>query len=220
MTDASDQGLAAYSIDSFLHELASSAPVPGGGAAAALVGATAAALVSMVANLTIGRPRYAAVEVEMSAILTEVERFRRDLLRLADADAKAYEVVGAAMRLPRSTEAERQIRTEAIQRALVGAAAPPAEVMDLCRALVPLCLRLAARGNSNVASDAGVAGELAAAGVRSSVLNVRVNLAELKDADVVRRYENRIASATAGLSDDVDRLSAIVRAQIAPKGTA
>jgi formiminotetrahydrofolate cyclodeaminase len=191
--------------------------VPGGGAVAAIVGAMAAALVGMVANLTLGRPRYAAAEVEMGSILAEVERYRTELLRLADADAAAYEAVGQAMRLPRGSDEERQLRSAAIQRALAGAASPPAEVMDVCRAIVPLCLRVAARGNSNVASDAGVAGELAAAGVRSSMFNIRVNLGDLKDAQLVRSYENRIASAEAGLEDDVNRLTAIVRAKIAPK---
>jgi formiminotetrahydrofolate cyclodeaminase len=153
----------------------------------------------------------------MAAILAEVERYRTELARLADADASAYEAVARAMRLPRGTDEERQLRSAAIQAALAGAAGPPAEVMDLCRAIVPLCLRVAARGNSNVASDAAVAGHLAAAGVRASIFNARVNLSELKDGEIARAYENRIASAEAGLQADLDRLTAIVRAKIAPK---
>jgi formiminotetrahydrofolate cyclodeaminase len=211
------QGVDACSVGSFLNDLASTAPTPGGGAAAALVGAMCAALVAMVANLTVGRPRYEAIDSEMRSILERAEGFRRDLVRLADDDARAYGVVAAAMRLPRKTDEERASRDATIQLALLRAAEPPAEVMDVCRALVPLCLVVAAHGNANVASDAGVAAELAASAVRSSIYNVRVNLAELKDQAVVSRYESRIAGAESGLSDDVDRVTAIVRAKIAPK---
>lgn len=206
-------------IRAFLDELASSAATPGGGAAAALVGAMAAALVAMVCNLTIGRPRYGAVDPAMKTILNQAETSRMELIRLVEDDARAYSEVAAASRLPRSTEEERVFRTAALQLALEGAAGPPLEVMERCRALVPLAMQVAAHGNVNVASDAGVAAELAAAGVRGSVVNVRVNLAELKSGELIQRYEARIARAEAGLTDDLYRVSAIVRAKLAPKST-
>ncbi len=212
-----EQGLSSATVVDFLDELASSAATPGGGAAAALVGAMAAALVSMVANLTIGRPRYATVDAAMRTILTRSETARRELQRLADADARAYGAVAAAYRLPRDDAAARAVRAEAIQRALAEAAGPPLAVMEVCRSLLPLCLQVAAHGNPTVVSDAGVAGELAVAGVRSSIVNVRVNLAELKDAGFVARAEERIAAAEVDLAADLDRLVAIVRAKLAPK---
>lgn len=206
-------------IQTFLDELASSAPTPGGGAATALVGAMGAALVSMVCNLTIGRPRYSGVDAAMRDILARSEQIRRSLTALADDDAAAYADVAGAYRLPRSDEAEKAARAEAIQRALIRAAGPPLAVMKECRALVPLCLQVAAHGNATVASDAGVAAELAVAGVRASVLNVRVNLAEITDAEFVARAEEEIAAAESGLQEDLDRAIAIVRAKLAPKAT-
>jgi len=207
------------SIQTFLDELASSAPTPGGGAATALVGAMGAALVSMVCNLTIGRPRYAGVEAAMRDILTRSEQIRQNLIALADDDAAAYAEVVAAYRLPRSDEAEKAARAEAIQRALVRAAVPPLAVTKECRSLVPLCLQVAAHGNVAVVSDAGVAAELAAAGVRASILNVRINLAEIKDAEFVAKTEDDLAAAERGLQEDLDRAISIVRAKLAPKAT-
>ena len=110
MTGVTEQELPATSIGQFLDDLASAAPAPGGGAATALVGATAAALVSMVANLTIGRPRYVAVDAAMRSILDKAEASRRDLTRIADDDARAYAGVAAAYRLRVAKFWERQWR--------------------------------------------------------------------------------------------------------------
>ncbi len=205
------------SIQTFLDELASSAPTPGGGAATALVGAMGAALVSMVCNLTIGRPRYANVEAAMRQILARSEQIRQNLVALAEEDAAAYADVAAAYRLPRASEAEKAARADAIQHALVRAVGPPLAVMKECRTLVPLCLQVAAHGNVAVVSDAGVAAELAAAGVHASILNVRVNLAEIRDAAFVAQTETEIATVESGLEDELDRAIGIVRAKLAPK---
>ncbi len=204
-------------IQTFLDELASSAPTPGGGAATALVGAMSAALVSMVCNLTIGRPRYAHAETAMRQILARSEEIRQNLAALAEADAAAYADVAAAYRLPRASETEKAARADAIQHALIRAAGPPLAVMKECRSLVPLCLQVAAHGNATVVSDAGVAAELAAASVRASILNVRINLAEIRDAQFVAQTEKEIASAEDGLEEELDRTIGIVRAKLAPK---
>lgn len=206
------------SIEAFLDRLASSAPTPGGGAAAALIGALSAALVSMVCQLTIGRPRFASVDAAMQRVRLKSEQARQRLLALADEDAVAYAGVAAALRLPRTTEDERLGRAAAIQQALVDAVRPPLEAVRECRSLLPLCLEVAAHGNPTVVSDAGVAAELAAAGVRASVLNARVNLAAIKDDVFVARSEAEIETAEAGLQDDLDRVRGIVRAKLAPKG--
>lgn len=212
--------IANLTIASFLDQLASSAPTPGGGAAAALVGAMGAALISMVCNLTIGRPRYRPVEDLMRRILTQSEQTRQRLLELAEEDARAYGEVAAAYRLPRTTEAEQTRRTEAIQQALRRAAAPPREVMQQCRSLVPLCLEVAAHGNTTVVSDAGVATELVVAGIQGAILNVRVNLAELRDRAFVEQCEAEITSVESGLVEERDRAIAIVRAKLAPRARA
>lgn len=216
-SQATEPPFSTLSVQAFLDQLASGAPTPGGGAAAAVVGAMGAALVSMVCNLTIGRPRYANVESAMTRILSASEKARQRLTQLADEDAAAYGAVGAAYRLPRSSEAERAARAAAIQRALIQATAPPLATAEVCRALLPLCLDVAAHGNPNVVSDAGVAAELAAAGVRAAILNVRVNLAGVNDASFITRHEAAIATVEAGLADDRERVIAIVRAKLAPK---
>jgi len=204
-------------VREFLDRLASGAPTPGGGAAAALVGAAGASLVSMVCNLTVGRPKYAEVDAMIRDVLAGSEATRQRLIALADADAAAYAVVSEAYRLPRSNDEERATRAEAIQRALARAAGPPLAAMKDCRALIPLCLQVAAHGNAAVVSDAGVAVELAAASVRSSILNVKINLSQIKDEAFVSRSEADIRAAEIGLRDEVDRTIGIVRAKLAPK---
>jgi len=212
-----EQGVASATIREFLDRLASSAATPGGGAAAAIVGAQAAALVSMVCNLTIGRPRYASVDGAMKAILAESEAARARLLLLAEDDSAAYNSVASAYRLPRSTEEERAARHRAIQAALIGASAPPLATVHACRALLPLALQVAAHGNSNVVSDAGVAAELAVAAVRSSLHNLRINLAGIDDPAIVADGERELAATENGLADDLNRVVAIFRAKLAPK---
>jgi formiminotetrahydrofolate cyclodeaminase len=204
-------------LHDFLDGLSSAAPTPGGGAAAALVGAMSAALISMVCNLTIGRPRYSAVESAMKAILVHSERARTRLLQLADEDALAYSGVTAAYKLPRGSTEERSQRAVAIQQALERAAEPPLAVLAESRSLLPLCLEVAAHGNVNVVSDAGVAAELCVAAVRSSLLNVRVNLTEAKSEAFVARCEMAMRDAENGLDAELDRVIAIVRAKTAPK---
>lgn len=211
------QALAQTTIGGFLDELASASPTPGGGAAAALCGAMGAALVSMVCNLTIGRPRYAEVEAAMRLIRDQADDARRRLLALAEDDARAYDAVAAAYKLPRPTDAAREERKVAIQNALKLAVGPPLEAARVCRSLLPLGLEVAAHGNPNLISDAGVAVELATAGLRSAILNARINLAEIADADFVAEREREIVAAERGLQDDLDRVIGLVRAKLAPK---
>jgi formiminotetrahydrofolate cyclodeaminase len=212
-----EQGVASETIQEFLDRLASSAATPGGGAAAAIVGAQAAALVSMVCNLTIGRPRYASLDAAMRAILAESEAARARLVRLADDDAAAFTAVASAYRLPRSTEEERATRHRAVQAALIGASAPPLATVHACRALLPLALQVAAHGNSTVVGDAGVAAELAVAAARSSFHLLRLNLAAIDDPAFVSEGERELAAAENGLADDLNRVVAIVRAKQARK---
>jgi formiminotetrahydrofolate cyclodeaminase len=212
-----EQGVASETIQEFLDRLASSAATPGGGAAAAIAGAQAAALVSLVCNLTIGRPRYASVDAAMRAILAESEAARARLVRLADDDAAAFTAVASAYRLPRSTEEDRAARQRAVQAALIGASAPPLATVHACRALLPLVLQVAAHGNSTVVGDAGVAAELAVAAARSSFHLLRLNLAAIDDPAFVSEGERELAAAENGLADDLNRVVAIVRAKLARK---
>jgi formiminotetrahydrofolate cyclodeaminase len=186
------------SISAYLEALASSAPAPGGGSAAALVGAMGAALVSMVANFTAGRERYAGVEAQMRAILEETATLRADLRRLMDEDERAYSALGAAYKLPRSTDEEKRDRSQAIQRGLLAAAEPPLAMARICRRTLDLAEAVARDGNPNLASDAGVAALLAEAALRASAINVRVNLARIRNQEAAQRIESELNALLEG----------------------
>ncbi|MCS6843448.1 MAG: cyclodeaminase/cyclohydrolase family protein [Caldilineales bacterium] len=185
-----------------LDALASGEPTPGGGSAAALAGAAAAALAAMVARLTAGRPRFAAVDAEMRATVEEAEDLRRRLTHLIAADAAAYDQVRAAYRLPKGSSEEQAARAAAVQEALKAASRTPLETAEACVAALELALRVAQRGNPAAATDACVAALLAHAGLQGAVLNVQVNLQDLQDAAFVaasRAAVRRHAQAGAAL---------------------
>jgi glutamate formiminotransferase/formiminotetrahydrofolate cyclodeaminase len=168
---------AAPTLNGWIDELAGAAPTPGGGSAAALAGTLAAALVAMVARLTIGRKAYAAVEARVREILAEAEQSRAELRRLVDEDAAAYEGVSAAYKIPKSDSG----RARAIDDALLAASRPPAEVVKLARRILALAQTIEHIGNENAASDARVAAMLARTAIDGATENVNVNLAGMSD---------------------------------------
>jgi formiminotetrahydrofolate cyclodeaminase len=188
-------------VRGFLDELASGAPVPGGGAGAALAGATGAALVSMVCNLTIGREKFAAVEPAMRDALARSEKLRGKLLDLLQADTRVYARVMAAYKLPRATADEKSARTAAIQVALKEACDVPQQLARVLHDLLAVIPEVAANGNVSAVSDAGVGAVLAFAALESAALNVRINLGSIKDAQFV-----------ATSSDELDRLTTAAKA--------
>lgn len=166
----------ASSIESFLDKLASADPEPGGGGGAALAGALAAALVSMVANLTLGKEKYAGVQDQVAALKTRSEDLRSRLQDLVTLDAQAYGAVAAAMKLPRGTDDEKASRATTLQVALRHAAAVPLDVVETAVQVARLSETAAEIGNTNAVSDAGVAAILAEAAAQSAALNVKINL--------------------------------------------
>ena len=176
----------------FLDELASNAPVPGGGSTAALTGALAAALVSMVGNLTVGKKRYADVEEEVKALLDQSESLRQRLADLLVDDTQVYSSLSKAYKLPRGNEGQKMARTTAIQEALKEAEAIPMQIAEACVEVLNLCAPMAEKGNRLAVSDAGVAALLAEAGLRSAALNVLINLAYINDESFVRRERARL----------------------------
>ena len=173
------------SLAHYLDALASDASIPGGGGAAALAGALAAALLSMVSRFTLGRTRYQESWPHIEPLLAESERLRKALLQAADDDARAYGAVAAAMQLPRATGSQRRERRTALQAALRGATAVPLETAQAARRALDLAATAAEYGNPNLVSDAGVAAALAEAALQSAALNVRINLAYMRDRDFV-----------------------------------
>lgn len=168
-------------IEAFLTGLASADPEPGGGAAAALAGATGAALISMVANLTIGKEKYAAVQGEMEEARGRAEQLRASLLAAIDRDAESFRRVMDAYKLPRETDEQKAARKQAIQLALRDATKAPREVVRLCREAADWSKVTAEKGNAQVITDAAIAGILADAAAQSAALNVRINLGPIGD---------------------------------------
>jgi formiminotetrahydrofolate cyclodeaminase len=212
----------APAVPAYLDALAAGVPTPGGGSAAALVGAMGAALVSMVANYTVGRPKYAAVEAEVAAALAGAEAARTELRRLMAEDEAAYAAYTAAAKLPRGTDEEKRARSRAVQRALRGAAAPPLAMAGACRRVLDLAATVAAAGNPLLVSDAGVAALLAESALRASAINVRVNLGQVRDGAFVAATEAELAGlleGTAALKERVlDRVSERLGYQPAASG--
>jgi formiminotetrahydrofolate cyclodeaminase len=190
-------------LDQFLAELGSKAATPGGGGAAAVLGAVGAALSGMVAHLTIGKKKYAEVEADMRALLTRADALRGKLAEAIDADAHAFDIVMRAYGLPKQSEQEVAARNEAIQDALGAAIAAPMECARLCREAIDLAVEASAKGNAAVISDGGVAVLAAHAGLRSSALNVMVNLKLLTD----RARASRLGEELDGLLDGAGELA-------------
>jgi formiminotetrahydrofolate cyclodeaminase len=169
------------SITDYLAKTASGDPVPGGGSSAALNGALAAALTEMVANLTIGRKGFEAVDAEMRAVAAKAAGLRSSLTADVDRDSDSYAQVLKAFQLPKATESEKAARAQAIQEAFTQAALGRLGVARASVALMDLGRSVIAKGNPNAASD-GAAGILAARmAARAAVYNVRINLGAIKD---------------------------------------
>ena len=158
-------------VDKFLETLASSAPTPGGGGAAALCGALAIALGNMVGNLTLGKKKYADVQEDISALNAKAEALRSDFVSLIDADAEAFAPLSKAYGIPKDDPA----RAEVMETALKRAAEPPLEIMRKCAETIGVISEYAAKGSALAISDAGCAAALAIAAMKAAALNVRIN---------------------------------------------
>ncbi|WP_322816995.1 cyclodeaminase/cyclohydrolase family protein [Chloroflexus sp.] len=202
-------------LGAILDALASRSPTPGGGSVAALTGAMAAGLVSMVCELTIGKPQFATLEGELRAIHAQAEQLRSELQRLADEDITVFNRLAAAYKLPRTTEADAATRKAAIQQITRLAAEVPLRTAQAATALLPLCTTLANNCARLVVSDVGVAAFLIRAAVQSAALNVEINLAALEDQLFVRETRAQLQDLLIGLGDEVDGIVTIVRGRMA-----
>lgn len=182
-------------LDKFLDELASAAPTPGGGSAAALIGATGAALISMVCNVTLGKKGQEAVSGEMMAVRTSSERLRARLTAMVSDDISAFNILMQAYRLPKATDAEKAERAAAIQVGLKAATEAPLDCARVCAEVIGVARRAAEHGFAGVISDAGVGVLAAQAALRSASLNVAINVPNLNDKEFVR-----------AASEELDRL--------------
>lgn len=167
--------------EEFLTQLASDAPVPGGGGGAAMAGALAAALSSMVANLTIGKEKFAVQEAECKALLRQAEALRQEFLQLAEADAQVFAAFMDCCRLPKATAAEKAARAAAMRGAARQAAGVPLQIALQSARVLQLADRLALIGNPGLITDAACSALLARAALRCAVYNVLINLKLTQD---------------------------------------
>jgi methenyltetrahydrofolate cyclohydrolase len=193
-------------LETFLDELASGAPTPGGGSAAAIMGAMGAALVSMVCNVTIGKKGHEAVESEMESVRDESERLRIRLTSMVAEDVAAFDGLMTAYRLPKSSEDEKSRRAAAIQSSLRAATETPLACARACAEVVALSKRAGEKGYAGVISDAGVGVLAANTALRSAALNVYINAPSLKD----RVFADAATAELEQLLDDCARESELV----------
>ena len=172
----------------FIDELASAAPTPGGGGAASYVGAVASALASMVGNLTVGKKTYAAVEDDVRATLERLALLRNKLLALIESDAQAFEPLAASYRMPKATPEEAAAKQAALQLALGPACDVPLIIMRTCAEVIDHADFLARNGSKLAVSDAGAAAVLARAAVVAASKNVYINAASMDDEARADRY--------------------------------
>lgn len=173
--------LTKLSCQEFLEKLASNSPTPGGGGGAAMAGALAVALTSMVGNLTVGKEKFAQYEAEVQELLAKAEALRLELLNFVNADAEVFNSFMACYRLPKNTDEEKQARNQAIQNAAKEAAEVPLKIAEVCVEVMKLAERIAIIGNPGAITDAAVSSIMARAALRSAVYNVVVNLKLIKD---------------------------------------
>jgi len=186
---AAKTALPALSVEEFTNRLSAKDPVPGGGGAAALAGALGAALSGMVANLTIGKPKYAEVEEEVQSLKVAAYRLQKELLALIDKDAAAFAPLAGAYRMASQTESEKKEKERVMQACLKEASLAPLEIMEKCFETLHIAQKLSEKGSVLAVSDAGCAAELIKAAMTSAWLNVRINLRLIQDKQFADEIE-------------------------------
>ncbi len=198
-------------LRAFSDDLASDAPVPGGGSAAAYAGAVGAALAAMVARIATKK----ATDPSLSEYITEVDHLRADFLRLVDDDAAAYTRVAEAMKLPRASDQDKRVRTERLQSALLAASRVPLEVAKTGRRLLDACERGMKSAPAAAVSDIGVGALMAEAALRGAAMNVMINLSSVKDPGQVKALSEDLDRALDGVEAQRKRITDFVESRIA-----
>jgi len=201
-------------IEPFLDQLASSAATPGGGSAAAIIGAMGAALVSMVCNLTIGKKKYAEVEAEMQDVLAKTEALRKKLTGMIQDDVKAFDEVMGAYGMPKETDADKQARDKAIQAALKLATDVPLACARAAREVIDLAAIASDKGNLNVISDAGVGVLAGYAALRSAALNVFTNARMITDKTFAEAKLKELDRLLAGAEAATEKAYGVVKDKV------
>ena len=187
----------ANSCIEFINELASKAPVPGGGGASALVGSIGAALGSMVGNLTTGKKKYADVEEDIQALLQQSDALTKRLNALVQADADVFEPLSKAYGMPSDTEMEKQEKERVLQEALVQATQVPLQIAECSLEGIKILDQYAKKGSRLVVSDAGVGAIFCKAALQGAKLNVLINLKLMKNETLKREFSDKMSAIEA-----------------------
>lgn len=201
------------SVRELVRVLASAEPVPGGGGAAALVGALGVALGNMVAALTLGKPKYAEVEVAVAALRQRGEALQGRLLEQMNADAEGFRPLAAAYRLPKTDSA----RAEVLEQATLRACGAPMEVMELLAAAVPVIEQLAEKGSRMAVSDAGCAAAAVRAAMEMAYLNLLINTRSLRGREQAEALDARGRELLTEAERRTEKIYAAVRDDLARK---
>ncbi len=199
------------SMEEFIRELGSSAPAPGGGSVAAMNGAMAAALVEMVANLTIGNGKYEVVHEEMKDVQEQMNSWKIQFVEFIEKDSFAFMELMRAFKMPKETDEEKELRKAEIQRTTKEAARVPFEIGKLAYELLPYAETVIVKGNTNAVTDGMIAVINARAAVKSAFLNVKINLGSIKDEAFVKELADAMDKIESGLDAEEQRLLGLAK---------
>lgn len=194
--------------------LSSSAPVPGGGGASALAGAGGAALCMMVANLTVGKKKYAMHEELMKELLKRLETLRDEMLGLIEEDAKGFEPLAAAYSLPSSTDEEKAEKEKIMASALVKACEVPIAIMEKGAEILDIAVELAEKGSVMAVSDVGVAVQFIRTAVLGASMNVYINTKSMKDRKTAEELNAKADSLNKKASETADAVFAKIEGEL------
>lgn len=190
------------SVRDFIYETASDSPAPGGGSVAALSAASAAALIEMVANLTLGKKGYEEVSSQMEDVKKVSGEYKEKFINYIDEDSDSFNKIMAAFKLPKDTDEQKAERTKVIQEAFKGAATVPLNVGKDAFSLMELAQTVVLKGNQNAITDGAVAAMQARTAVHGAFYNVKINLGSIKD-------EAFVQNATTQMKEIEEKVDAI-----------
>ena len=191
-------------VKEFIYETSSESPAPGGGSIAALSAASSAALIEMVANLTIGKKGYEDVREEMENVRAKASSYKEKFINYIDEDSDSFNKIMAAFKMPKDTEKEKEERKKEIQAAYKEAAEVPLNVGKNAFQLLELAEKIITRGNHNAVTDGAVAAMSARTAVYSAFYNVKINLGSIKDEEFVKHAKEEINLIESKL-DNIER---------------
>lgn len=194
------------SCETFIDELSSNAPTPGGGGASALVGAAGVALGNMVGTLTVGKKKYKDVEEDIKSLMNESSLLQKQLLELVQKDAESFAPLAAAYGLPKDTEEQKAEKERILEVALRGACSVPFEIMENCARGIELCAEFAEKGSVMATSDAGAGAIFCKAALQAASLNIYINTKSMKNreyAEIANKRSDELMEEYMAKADDV-----------------